>query len=355
VLRNAPVGYNQEFSFNVQYEVAKDLLVDAAYAGNRGIKLPISLNVDALNDNYLSLGSALLATVNNPFQPYVTTGALSAATTTRRQLLLPFPQFLGVTANAESVGVSTYNAFQLKVNKRFGNGFSLLGAYTNSKLITDTGGLVTNYLEVNSPVQDPYNLRLERSLAPQDISQRLVISYVWELPVGRGKKYWSTAPRALDLTLGGWQVNGITTFQRGQPITVGNAIATTSGATRPNNIGRGARKSGSVEARLNQYFDTSVFTSPGPFAFGNTSRNLPDVRGDGNRNFDLSIFKNFILKEAKQIQFRAEFFNIFNTVQFAPPGSSGTGSSSLGNLDFGVISQQRNDPRNTQLALKFIF
>jgi hypothetical protein len=355
VLRNAPVGYNQVFSFNVQYELAKDLLIDAAYVGNRGVKLPISLAIDALNDSYLSLGSALLASVKNPFQPYVSTGALSAATTTRRQLLLPFPQYLGVTANAESVGVSTYNAFQLKVNKRFGNGFSILGAYTNGKLITDTGGLVTNYLEVNSPIQDPYNLHLERSLAPQDISQRLVINYVWELPVGRGKRYWSAAPKALDLAFGGWQVNGITTFQRGQPITIGNAIATTSGATRPNNIGRSARKSGDVESRLNQYFDTSVFVAPGPFEFGNTSRTLPDVRSDGNRNFDLSIFKNFVLREAKQIQFRAEFFNIFNTVQFAPPGSSGTGSSSLGNPDFGVISLQRNDPRNIQLALKFLF
>jgi hypothetical protein len=355
VLRNAPVGYNQEFSFNVQYEVAKDLLVDAAYVGNRGVKLPISLAIDTLNDNYLSLGTALLASVTNPFQPYVSTGALSAATTTRRQLLLPFPQFLGVTANAQSVGDSTYHAFQLKVNKRFGNGFSLLGAYTNSKLLTDTGGLVTSFLEVNSPIQNPNNLRLERSVAPQDISQRLVISYVWELPVGRGKKYWSTAPRVLDLTLGGWQINGITTFQRGQPITVGNAIATTSGATRPNNIGRSARKSGSVQGRLNQFFDRSVFTAPGPFEDGNTARTLPDVRGDGNRNFDLSIFKSFAVKEKKQVQFRAEFFNIFNTVQFAPPGSSGTGSSSFGNADFGVISVQRNDPRNVQLALKFLF
>jgi hypothetical protein len=355
VLRNAPVGYNQEFSFNAQYEVAKDLLIDAAYVGNRGVKLPISFNIDALNDAYLSQGSALLATVNNPFQPYVAAGALSAATTTQRQLLLPFPQFLGVTANAESVGRSMYHAFQLKVNKRFGNGFSLLAAYTNSKLLTDTGGLVTSFLEVNSPIQNPNNLRLERSVAPQDISQRLVISYVWELPFGRGKKYWSTAPKALDLAVGGWQVNGITTFQRGQPITVGNAIATTSGATRPNNIGRSARKSGSIEDRLNQYFDTSVFTAPGPFAYGTTSRTLPDVRGDGNRNFDLSIFKNFVLKESRQLQFRAEFFNIFNTVQFAPPGSSGTGSSSFGNADFGVVSVQRNDPRNVQLALKFLF
>jgi hypothetical protein len=107
----------------VQYELAKDLLVDAAYVGNRGVKLPISVAIDTLSDNYLSLGPALLAPVNNPFQPYVAGGALSAATTTRRQLLLPFPQYLGLTANAQAVGSSTYNAFQLKVSKRFGNGF----------------------------------------------------------------------------------------------------------------------------------------------------------------------------------------------------------------------------------------
>lgn len=354
LVRSQAVGYNQEFSLNIQYEAATDFVIDAAYVGNRGSKLPMPLALNTLHDSLLSQGSALLSTVPNPFRPYVERGQLSSANTTRLQLLRPHPQFLNVAQSTADVGSSTYHSFQLKANKRFSRGFSLLLAYTNSKLLTDTGGILTNFLETSPGFQNPYNRRLDRSVAPQDISQRLAISYIWELPFGKGKHYWSAAPRAVDLMLGGWQLNGITTFQTGQPIVLGNAIATTSGATRPHNTGQSAKRSGPASQRLNRYFDTTVFRAPGPFEYGSAPRTLPDVRTHGARNFDVAVFKNFAVSEQMRLQFRAEFFNVFNTPQFASHGSNGR-SANFGNPDFGVISVQRNNPRDIQFALKFLF
>ncbi|HZO57157.1 MAG TPA: carboxypeptidase regulatory-like domain-containing protein, partial [Bryobacteraceae bacterium] len=187
------------------------------------------------------------------------------------------------------------------------------------------------------------------SLDPQDISSRLVISYVWELPFGRGKQFLGGAPRAVDMALGGWQMNGITTFAAGQPVAVTNSIATQSGATRPHNLGRSAKKTGSVTSRLDAYMDASVFAAPGPFEFGTAPRTLPDVRGDGPQNFDVSLFKNFAFTERWTLQFRAEFFNLFNTPQFGEPNGM------FGNAQFNRVTTQANNPRDIQFALRLSF
>ena len=176
-----------------------------------------------------------------------------------------------------------------------------------------------------------------------------MLSYVWELPFGRGKHYLSSAPKAIDLILGGWQVNGITTFATGQPLAVTNSVPTTSGANRPHSVGRSAKKSGSVTDRLNEYFDKTAFTAPGPFEFGSAPRTLPDIRGDGARNFDLSLFKGFSTTERIHMQFRAEFFNIFNTPRFAEPNGA------FGTSQFGTVTSQVNNPRDIQLALRLSF
>jgi hypothetical protein len=176
-----------------------------------------------------------------------------------------------------------------------------------------------------------------------------VVSYVAELPFGRGKHFLSKSPKAVDLVLGGWQFNGITTYQTGQPIVVTSSVATTSGATRPNNNGQTAMLSGDEHSRLGKWFNTGVFYASGPFEFGSTPRTLPDVRAGATRNYDLSLFKNFSLTERFQLQFRSEFFNIFNTPRFAAPGGS------FGTAAFGVVSAQANDPREMQLALRLSF
>lgn len=343
------VGYSQQWSLNIQQELTTDLLFDMAYSGSKGTKLPMPIPLNVLPSQFLSEGQSLLQTVPNPFRPFVSAGPLSAATITRRQMLLPFPHFQGITSNVSQLGSSIYHALQFKVNKRFSSGFSVLGAYTFSKLIGDVTPWNTSFLDNAPSFQDQYNRRLDRAIDPQDISSRFVASYVWELPFGRGKKFLGSAPRALELALGGWQINGITTFATGQPIAVKNSIATQSGANRPHNLGRSAQKSGSITSRLDAYMDASVFAAPGPFEFGSSPRTLPDVRGDGPQNFDLSLFKNFLFAERWAVQFRAEFFNVFNTPQFGEPNGA------FGNPQFNRVNTQANNPRDIQLALRLSF
>ena len=349
LLRDDPVGYTQQWSYNIQYELAPSLLADLAYAGSKGTQLPIVEPLNNLHPSNLSLGTALLQQVPNPFRPFVTAGALSGANTTRLQLLRPYPQYLNLTNNLTSQGSSTYHSLQAKVNKRLSNGFSILGAYTMGKLLTDTVPFLTGFLDPAPGIQNVYDRSQERAISTQDIAQRLVISAVWEMPFGRGQRFLGSAPRALDLILGGWQLNGIATFQSGQPLVITTAIPTTSGATRPHNNGQSAKLDGPVRNRLNQYFNSAVFTAPGPFEFGSTPRTLPDVREHGTNNWDLSLFKNFAIKERFTLQLRGEFFNMFNRVQFgAPVGTQG-------NANFGIINSQGNQPRNVQLALRLSF
>lgn len=342
-------GYSQQWSVSIQQELASDVLADFAYSANKGTNLPMPLAINALPSSLLSLEESLLDRVDNPFRPYVSSGTLSAATISRMQSLLPFPQFLGLTSNSSAIGSSSYHSFQAKLNKRFSHGFSVLTAYTFAKIISDVSGWNTAFLDNSPTYQDVYNRNLDRSIDPQDVRHRLALSTVWELPIGKDRQFLNNLHPVANAILGGWQVNGILTLATGQPLVLTNSIATTSGATRPNNIGQSAKLDGKVQDRLNEYFDTSVFTAPGPFQFGNTGRTLPDVRGDGPQNVDLSLFKSFRFTERFNLQFRAEFFNLFNSPQFAEPNGT------FGNAQFGVVTNQVNDPRDVQLALRLNF
>jgi hypothetical protein len=191
----------------------------------------------------------------------------------------------------------------------------------------------------------------DRSVSANDISQLLVISYVYELPFGKARRFGNSWNRPVNAVLGGWQMNGIGTFETGLPLalTTQNSSDSGSGVLRPNNNGHSAKLSGSVISRLNEYFNTSVFSQPAPFTFGSTGRTLPDMRAPGEKNFDLSLFKNFRPIERMTIQFRAEAFNAFNRVQFGAPNTT------LSSAQFGVISTQANSPRTIQFALKVLF
>jgi len=346
--RNSPVSYAQEWSLSVQQSLKEDLVVEAAYTASKGTKLPMPVQLNNLNSALLSQGTSLLQSVANPFKPYTTSGPLSAATTTRLQLLKPFPQFLGITDNAADIGSSIYHALTLRMEKRFTHGFSVLAAFTGGKLITDTTPWVVSYLDSAPGYQDAYNPRADRAVAPEDIARRFVLSFVYELPFGRGKQFLSNSPYLANLVLGGWQLNGITTYQTGTPIIIKNSISTTSGATRPNTNGQWVRQ-GSEHDRLGQWFNVAAFSAPGAFEFGNTPRTLPNLRSDATRNWDTSLFKNFDVTHYVQGQFRAEFFNIFNTPRFSAPNGG------YGTAGFGTVSSQENDAREMQLALRLSF
>jgi Carboxypeptidase regulatory-like domain len=343
-------AYAQEWNLDVQQQLPHKVLVDVAYAGNKGTALPVDIQADQLPDQYLSMGQGLLNQVPNPFFGIVTTGPLSSATVAAGQLLRPFPEYNSVNIRAVREGDSIYHALQVKVERRFSGGLSLLGAYTFSKAITDAGSrLSINF--ANPGIQNSNNLSGERSLANFDTPQRLILSYNWELPFGPGKPLLNGAGKVIGMIVGGWQLNGVTTFQNGQPLGLTTSVNNThslGGGSRPNNNGTSSQLSGPTESRLNRYFDTSVFSAPAAFTFGNTSRTLPDVFAPGTKNWDFSIMKNNRFKEHYNVQFRAEFFNGFNLVNFGAPGTT------LGTSSFGVISSAA-DGRVIQFGLKLLF
>jgi hypothetical protein len=344
-------GYVQQWNFNIQRELPGHILIETGYVGSRGVKIPITFQMNQLPDQYLPMGSRLLQQVTNPFFGIVTSGTLSQPTVTLGQLLRPFPQFTGLSFNQNDAGSSVYHAFQARVEKRFARGLSFLLSYTAAKLISDTDSLKAFVGNDFSPGnQDNNNLRLERAVPPQDVPQRLVLSYVYELPFGKGKRFLNGSKLA-SVVAGGWTVTGITTFQSGRPLALNTATNNTNsmgGGSRPNNNGHSANLPAD-QRTLNRWFDTSVFSQPDPFTFGNTGRLLPDVREPGISNFDFSTQKNFALTERIRLQFRGELFNIFNTPQFGRPGTT------FGNPQFGVISSQANSPRQIQFGLKLLF
>jgi hypothetical protein len=264
-------------------------------------------------------------------------------------LLTAYPQFTSVTAQFPTGANSIYHSLQMKAEKRFSAGLSFLVAYTAQKLIDNNSS--TAVVGANATNQNIYDLRSERSLSANDISQLLTVSYVFQLPFGKGRRFGAGWNRPLDGVLGGWQVNGIANFSTGLPVavTTQNTSGAGSAALRPNNNGHTAKLDGPVESRLTRYFDTSVFSQPAPFTFGNTGRVLPDVRIPGAKNFDFSIFKNFRILERLSMQVRAEAFNLMNTPQFGRPNSSANVPN------FGVISGLANSPRQLQFGLKLLF
>jgi hypothetical protein len=249
---------------------------------------------------------------------------------------------------------SIYHGFQAQVQKRLSHGVQFTVAYTNGKMIDDSSSPTTAGAGAGNH-QNYYNRRADRSISLNDVSQRLVLSSVIELPFGHGKAIGSGWSRPVNTVLGGWQFNGIATFESGLPFLIQNSSNNSSAFSsvqRPNVSGNPALPSDRpTQDRLAEWFDTTVFSQPAAFTFGNAPRALPNVRGGGVKNFDLSAFKNVsVLREGRvKVQIRAEFFNAFNRPEFSPPGGTfGTGG-------FGVVSSQQNIPRQIQFGLKILF
>jgi hypothetical protein len=336
--------HSQQFNVNIQRDLPMNTVLEVAYVMTRGFNLHRNdeggLSLNQLDPQYLSLGNQLNQSVPNPFFGKFSGGALSAPTVTRAQLLRPYPQFQNVIP-IYSVGArSWYDSLQVTANKRFSHGLQFQAAYTWAKNLDD-----------GMSHQNSYDIRASKALSDIDVAHRFTIGYVYELPWGRGRHWGSGWSKALDLAFGSWQLNGITTFQTGTPlqITANNTAGIFNIVTRPNNNGRSGKLDGPVHERLNKYFDTSVFSQPAAFTFGNLSPRVSDLRNDGVRNFDISLFKDFLFTERVRLQFRGEALNAFNTPRFGSPNTGVTSNT------FGVITSQANAPRQIQLGLKLIF
>lgn len=360
---NTPMSYVQQWNFGIQQQLPGNIVVDAAYAGNHGLRLPIDLNLDTLNEAYYGAYgdkaqvAYLNSQVNNPFFGQITTGALSTPTIQRAQLLKPFPQYTSFTGDDLPWGQNIYHSLQARVQKPFGNGLTVTAAYTWSKNIGNVNNLTTSFLDTGSPgYQYAYNLRNERSVLASDIPHVFVASAVYQLPFGRGKRFGSHIPAIADAFLGGWQMNGIGTLRSGLPLSLSVSGAAPYAGTRPDIVyGQSLATSGNVEDRLGGissaqgYLNHAAFQVPQSFQFGSAPRIFSNLRAPGVKNLDFSLFKNFAIRERATFQIRGEAFNILNYVQFSAPGTT------VGTQSFGVISSQANQPRYIQLAAKLIF
>ncbi len=335
-------SYVQHWNFGLQRELPAGWLLEAAYAGSQGTRLPMSIQFNQVDPRYQSLGAQLNQPVRNPFFGLVRTGTLAAATLTRGQLLRPFPQYLGMDSNLNATASSKYHSLQARAQMRASSGMHLLMVYTAGKIIDDGSGRVVNFTAFRPPAQNAYDLRSERAVSQQDISQRLSISHTIDLPLGRGHR--------LPALASGWSLAGGVTLTTGFPLALtssGNS-GVFSAVLRPNNIGQSAELSGDAQSRLNRYFDTSVFRIPAPFTFGDTGRTLPEVRGPGRRSYNLALSKRTGLGEKLALVFRAEMFNLTNTPFFLPPAVQ------FGSGDFGVISSAIGE-RQAQFSLRLLF
>jgi hypothetical protein len=355
-----PYPYAQQWNFGVQQQLGSSFVVDVAYAGTKGTHLPFySLSRAALPDSYLGADSATITnlanTSPNPFYGIVNPNyAIGALDVTNSHLLSPYPQYNGVSEASADYAGSTYHSLQVKVQKRFTGGASISAGYTYAKLISSTDTL-TGWLESSDAdvwgVSDPNNLSLEKSLSSNDVRNRLVVSYVYDIPVGRGKAILPNISRAGDAVVGGWGLEGITTFQTGWPIAFGENTNTNTPfgfGQRPTVVAGCNRKSRpSGKSVIQAEFNTACFAQTPIAQFGD-SRNDAVVKGPGADNWDTSIFKSVSLtKDGRaSLQFRAEFFNVWNRTQFGLPNATQGGGS------FGVINSQANLPRLIQFAMR---
>jgi Carboxypeptidase regulatory-like domain/TonB dependent receptor len=368
-----PEAYVQQWNLSVERQLPAGFGLSAAYVGSKGTHLEqYSQQTDQISDALLAQAASqfaaagksavtLLQSMPNPFFVSGQALALAAPTTTVGQLLRPYPQYTSVELAGQGSFDSIYHSLQVTAQRRFAGAGSLQVAYTNSKLISNTDTL-TSWLETGvGGIQDNNNLRGERSLSSQDVPQRLVISYVLDLPFGQGKKYLSNLSGPLNNVVGGWGIDGVTTFQRGFPLVFGNGQANDAAlfgaGSRPNVVlGCDKAANGRGAARLSEWFNAGCFDAPADFTFGNEPRVDPILRSDGVNNFDFAVFKKIVFGPDGRagVESRVEFFNLFNRPQFGPPNTT---CCIANNANFGFVTSTSpgTNPRLIQFAFKVFF
>jgi hypothetical protein len=365
---NPQYGYVEQYNFDIQRQLPLGFFADVAYAGAHGVHLEqYNTDINQIPDSFLSQQAALTTTITNPLSgsPYA---GLNGLTIPAGQLDRPYPEYNNISLAGFGCCSSNYNSLQATVTRRFQGGGTLLAAYTNSKLMSNTDTL-TSWLESGTTggvgaVQDWNNLKGERSLSSQDVSQRLVISYVLDLPFGHGKAFLAGMNGVADKVVSGWGVDGITTFQRGFPLKISYSGSTAlEGANlgvanvRPNVVPGCDKKAGG--GSVANWFNTDCFATPPDWGFGSEARVDSVLRGDGAKNFDFAIFKRTTIAERVGVEFRTEFFNLFNHPQFGIPGEGFNGTpatptAAAGN-GFGAVTSTIGNPRLIQFALVFKF
>jgi hypothetical protein len=386
-----PTAYIQQWNLIVQRLLPGSWVANLGYNGSHGVRLPFpQINVNQIapeiqdwaRANYASARDASGAAagnstvffnqqVTNPFFGIVTNplSALATRTVARSQLLKPYPQYDNPTLFRPLLAFSKYHALQAGLQKRFGNGMSMLANYTWSKFIDLGAPGNASGNPGNSSVANIYNLASDYSLSDSDIPHRFTSSFSYELPFGRGKRFGKAWRGPVYRVLGDFQVSGTVTWQSGTPINIVSPCAglnTTAVCRSDRAPGVAVGYAGdAMRENIRQggfAFNPAPFTTPAPFAYGTATRTYDDARRDSYKNVNLSVLKNFRFGDGtRKLQLRGEFLNVFNMIVFGTPGTS-TGSKDV--VVNGVVTQagtfarvttQANQPRIVQLVMRFSF
>jgi hypothetical protein len=329
--------YGIRWNFDVQRQLSTNTTIEAAYIGNHAIHLTTSFNNDALPVQFLSTSpfrdnttiAALGATVANPFSGLLPGQTLNGATTSVSSLLTPYPEFSGITQSNMNNGSSYFNQLAVKLEKRLANGLQLFTNFSYSRLMSET------------TILNAGSLALAKEVATDDRPIYVVVSGIYDLPVGKGRPYLANANRVAMFLLGNWQVGLAYTYFPCAPLGFGDVFywggplhynaSNTNGPT----------------------FDTSQFITASAQQLSNNFRTFPAVfsnlRIDSMNNFNVNLTKIFVIHEDVKLQFRAESYNAANRPLFESPTMTVTSTT------FGMIPSQTNSPRAIQLALRLTF
>jgi hypothetical protein len=339
----------QQFNLSFQYEPFATWLFEISLSAARG----------------RNLASAFINKNQVPFE-----FALDGRNT---QLHRPFPNINGTIPSVFSIATSSYEAANLKVEKRYSQGLNFLANYTIQKNIENNGTGPSAYTQNGgtSIVLDSHNLWRERAVAPIDVSQIFVLSYGYELPLGTGKR-WFGDRGVLPQLFGGWQVNGITSLRGGFPTDIRtNRLPPVFNTFNVPDRVPGEPIQIQNKRGVDSFFNPNAFRVPGSTLsntgaqiqlFGNAARRV--ARGPGSVNFDFSVFKETLIREDYRLQFRAEFFNLTNTPTFFLPSASNRTLTCIGpagapcnagNEEFGKLSNGTATGRQIQFGLKLLF
>ena len=350
------------WTFSVQRQLARDMALEASYIGSKSTHLELggslTTYLNVLNPDYLSYGSLL----NQPIQsanaqaggftaPF--SGFSSLPRNTVGQALRSYPQYANITMPYSPQGISSYNALQLKVTKRYGNGLTFLAFYTRSRLMTNDDVSPIDFGQGPGNVQNPLNRRGEYSVSQDDYPNSFGISFSYELPFGQGKPVLNRGG-LLNRIVGGWQVAGSVQRQSGAPLSIS---ANTSLAqfgfpvVRANYVGGQSAyltNTGAFDPAQDRYLRASAFSNPAAFQLGNTGRVLAWVRGPLIQSEALSLQKRITIAERVRAVLRADATNPFNFVRWTNPNTSIT------DANYGRISNSQAG-RIIQLSLSVNF
>jgi len=318
--RNFRTSYTQSWNLSVQRRLGDNLVAELAYVGSKGSKLLAARDINQPNAS--------------PQQPN-----------------LPQNPLFGEITQQEGSAASNYHSFQARLQRRLAFGLALLGAYTYGKSIDNASGVFSSAGDPNYP-QNSFDLSAERGRSGFDIRHRFSLSYSYDLPFGKGKSLLGNSGLATTF-LTGWQTYGVITLQTGRPFTVALLPEFDNSNTGISNLGflGNDRPNLTGQARLDKptperWFNTDAFAIPPFGSFGNSGRNILD--GPSFKNVNFSIIKNTMIRETATIQFRTEFFNLFNHPNFGLPDNF-VGSPSFGRL------VSADSPRRIQFGLKLLF